>query len=177
MPELKEIGTTKPKSSVGRKSKIQGMAKVYLIDQLAKDKPLVNIQKDLKTLYNIDIAYVNLHSYKKKLKFMIEDRKTDIIQKTLDEIPIANQTVRLDREETLYNISQNIQGQKDKDKIIYGISVLREARQETEQLEPVTANIQFNQFNQLTDEQLLKTKKDLEMKILELSKRGGNSYA
>ena len=112
-------------------------------------------------------------------KNKVEDLRNKLIEKTVEramEVPIANEKVRLQRIEDLYHISTTILEKKDK--VVTALDCLREARQEIKGDTASTQNyLQLNQFNELTNEQLLEKKRELELKFIELNKRGANSYA
>lgn len=84
------------------------------------------------------------------------------------EVPIAMEKNRLERDEALYQLSQELTGKKDK--IYAGLAVLKEAREETKGSQVQPNLFQFNQFNSMTDEELLAKKKQLEKKILDIKK-------
>ncbi len=108
----------------------------------------------------------------------VEDIKQKLIEKTIEkamEVPIANEKIRLQRMEDLYHISTTILEKKDK--VTTALGCLKEARQEVKGDTTSTQNyLQLNQFNELTNEQLLEKRRELEQKFIELTKRGANSY-
>lgn len=109
-----------------------------------------------------------IYYYERTRRDLIETMRIQILEGSLN-IPIAQERIRLSRNEELYQTASKILNSRDK--VLTSLSCLREAREETKG-EAGGTYVQFNQFNQLTDEQLLDKKKQIENKILELSKRG-----
>lgn len=155
---------------------IRDEKELFIIEQFAKLKSC----KEISELYNAKfpdakkIAPYGMHYYKKTRAPIIEQLRERFITRTMN-IPIANERVRLKRTEDLYQESQRIEGVKDKVEV--SLRCLKEAREEIKGESGSTQNfLQFNQYNDLTDEQLLDKQKELENKFLELSKKG-NVYA
>ena len=160
---------------MSRPLKLQGEAQAFTIALFAQQKTLGEIKKLLKDIHDIDINKITLGLFSKKMKIQIEDLKNSYLEKSIEQVPIANEYVRLQREELLYKVSQKLS--RNTERIDYGLKVLREAREETDKKQEVGTAIQFNQFNQLTDEELLDKKKKMESRILELSKTKEGEYA
>ena len=160
---------------MGRALKLQGEAQAFTIALFAQQKTLSEIKKLLKDIHDVDINKCTLGLFSKKMKTQIEDLKNSYLEKSIEQVPIANEYVRLQREELLYKVSQKLS--RNREKIDYGLKVLREAREETDKKQEISTAIQFNQFNQLTDEELLDKKKRMESRILELSKTKEGEYA
>ena len=81
-------------------------------------------------------------------------------------IPIAQEKIRLERDENLYQLSQTIA--KPTDRISSGLACLKEAREELKGGH-IQYN-QYNQYNQFTDAELLEKQKKIEGQIIEISK-------
>ena len=153
----------------------------FICERLVKLIPPSQIAKEWTKEYP-DENHLSLQSiqyYILTRKNKIEDMRQSLIEKTVEkamEVPIANEKVRLQRMEDLYHISSTILMKKDK--ISTGLDCLREARQEVKGDTASTQNyLQLNQFNELTNEQLMDKKRELEQKFIDLSKKGVNSYA
>lgn len=113
--------------------------------------------------------------YKQSRAAIIEEMRDKFIDKAMN-IPIANERVRLKRTEDLYTAASNVVA-KDDNRILSAVEVslkcLKEAREEIKGESGSVQNfLQFNQYNELTDEQLLDKKRELENNFLELSKKG-----
>lgn len=110
-------------------------------------------------------------SYYKRTKApIIEQMREKILNATMNmNIPIADEKVRLRRTEQLYQLSATLV--KKEDIINNSLKCLKEAREETKGEIGSTQNyLQFNQYNELSDEQLIEKKRELEGKIIDLSK-------
>ena len=160
---------------MSRPTKLKEESAAFTISLFAQEKSLSQIKKLLKDIHDVSISKPTLISFSKKMRPQIEDLKSSYLDKSIEQVPIANEYVRLQREELLYKMAQKLS--RNTEKIDYGIKVLREAREETDKKQEVATAIQFNQFNQLTDEDLLDKKKKLESRILELSKTKEGEYA
>lgn len=156
--------------------KLKGDIERYTCNLLAQDKSFKEVQNLLKENQNISVSDVTIRNFAKEKCDEIETIKNSLLAKrAVSEIPIANERVRLEREECLYQLSQGLKSNLNK--IDFGLKCLREARDETKGSGSYTSNIQFNQFNQLTDAQLLLKKAELEKKIIELSRNKEGEYA
>ena len=153
---------------------------VFICEQLMKLKTHREISEGWAKLNPDDkpLTKQAINYYIVTRKNKVEDLRNKLIEKTVEkamEVPIANEKVRLQRMEDLYHISTTILQKKDK--VAVALNCLREARQEVKGDITSTQNyLQLNQFNELTNEQLLEKKRELEQKFIELSKRGVNSY-
>ena len=113
--------------------------------------------------------------YKETRGPIIEEMRNKVLDKAL-KVPIANETVRLQRTEALYQVSTTILDKKDM--VDTSLKCLKEARDEVKgEGSSSQTYLQFNQYNELSDEELLFKKKELENKIIELNKKGEKVYA
>ena len=120
----------------------------------------------VKQTHSHDVSTCTIGRLYKQSVGEVDEQKEKMLAASA-EVPIAMERVRLERDEALYQLSQKLSG--DKDKITHGLAVLREAREESKNA--VQPNIfQFNQFNTLSDEELLAKKKQIERKILDIKK-------
>ena len=151
---------------------------VFICEMLAQSRSYDEISKGWAKLSPEDkpLTKQAIYYYIKTHKNKIEDMRQKFIEKTVEkamEVPIANEKVRLMRMEDLYQVSTTML--KKKDMVTSSLECLREARQEVKGDTGSTQNyLQLNQFNELTNEQLLEKKRELEQKFLELSKKGDN---
>ena len=119
--------------------------------------------------HNIKITTRTVQRYKNTYANRIQDAIDKLTLETQD-IPIANERVRLSREEMLYRKSQTLE--KAEDSINLGLRCLDAARNEFKSnTDGATYNVQFNQFNNMSNAELLKRKKVLEAKIVGFSKK------
>ena len=115
-----------------------------------------------------------IYYYKKTYTAQIEDMRDKIMEKSL-EVPIANEKIRLQRTENLYQVSASILHKKDR--VDTSLKCLKEAREECKgEAGASQSYLQFNQYNELSDTELLEKKKEIERKFLELTRKG-DSYA
>lgn len=152
--------------------KVKSDTEIYICNLFAQNKSASEIREMLKYDHKTSLCLPTIYNIAKKNSAGIEKIRAAMFEKNLKvSIPIASETVRLEREEALFNLSQNLQ--KNTEKISYGLSCLKEAREESKTRETAGANIlQLNQFNYLTDSELLEKKKKLEESIIELNKKG-----
>ena len=161
--------------------KLNPKKEAYICEQLVKLKTHREISEGWAKLNPEDKPLTNqaINYYIVTRKSKVEDLRNKLIEKTVEramEVPIANEKIRLQRMEDLYHISNTILQKKDK--VTSALNCLKEARQEIKGDTASTQNyLQLNQFNELTNEQLLEKKRELEHKFIELSKKGANSYA
>ena len=154
---------------MGRSTKIQGDSERFVCNLLSQEKSVSEICRMLKSIHNIDVGAQVIYRIKKSKELEIEQiRRAKYNLDIKLNIPIASESVRLEREESLYQLSQTLE--LPINKIDYGLRCLKEAREETKiAVQPAQTNIQFNQFNQLTDEELIAKKQSLEKKLLGLT--------
>lgn len=154
---------------MSRATKIRGHIETYVTNLLAQDKPVREICNLLSETHHITIAPITVYKFAKQKEPIIERIKQELSEKMLKRsIPIASEGIRLERNEALWQLSQGLR--RNTERIDYGLRCLGAAREECKNKEPNTTNIQFNQFNQLTDEQLLLKKRELEKSIIDLGK-------
>lgn len=160
---------------------IKDEKELFIIEQFAQLKGY----KAVSELYNSRfpdakrITPQGMMYYKRTRAPLINEARDRFITKSMN-IPIANERIRLKRTEDLYNAAANVVAQKD-EQILNAVEVslkcIKEAREEVKgEIGSTQTFLQFNQYNELTDEQLLDKQKELEQKFIELSKKGENSY-
>ena len=153
----------------------------FICEHIAQMKPYSEIVEDWAKENPVEkpITKQAVYYFVKTRNHIIEDTRQKILEKRIEkaiEVPIANEKIRLQRMEHLYNTASGIRNTKDM--VGTSLDCLKEARQEVKGDSGSTQNfLQLNQFNELTDMQLLEKKKELEEKFIELSKRGANKYA
>jgi len=160
------------------RTEISSEHELFVIQQLAqlKSPKVVAELCDKRFPDDKKISIAMVRYYKHTREPIIEELRDKFISKAMN-IPIANERVRLKRTEDLYNASSNLVARDDDRLVLSAVEVslkcLKEAREEVKGEGSSTQNIlQFNQYNELTDEQLMDKKKELEDKFLELSKKG-----
>lgn len=120
-----------------------------------------------------DIKY-----YQEKRKAEIAELKRDVVSKGIvqaTDIAISHERVRLERYEDLYWKSRKIKGDGPSE-IKCALDCLRAAREETKGEDGGAKTfLQFNQFNNLSDDELIAKKKELEKQIIDMNKMG-DSY-
>lgn len=155
--------------------KITKRARNFICSLSGQYKSAAEIRQMLAQRYEIDVTidaiYYVIHANKKT----VEKFKQKYMSEALD-VPLAIEKVRMERNETLYQLSQTSDELTDKEKITTGLMCLKEARDEMKgsQIGSVTLN-QYNQYNNLTDEQLKQEIKRIESRIaatLNLKKKG-----
>ena|SRR3990167_8489845 len=158
------------------KHKLRGDLETFVCSLFAQEKSGSEIRKMLQDIHGVKVSLPTIQKLSKERESEIEHIRTNMFKDSLKRnIPIASESVRLEREEALYQLSQNLRIKTQK--ITYGLQCLREAREETKAKEApaaVSTNIQFNQFNQLTDAELIEKKKRLEKKIFDTAGSGAN---
>ncbi len=150
------------------KWKLTSSQKMFVCRLIAEGKTNKETIEALKKEHGVDVDRSNIRWYRNSKKYadLLNKMKEKFLSAVL-EVPIAQKRVRLKRLEQKYLESQKM---KDKDRIVYGLKCLKEAKEETKD-EPAENSIQVNQYNELSNEELLQKKKELEQKIIELSKR------
>lgn len=156
---------------------ISGEKELWLCQQLAQIKSPQEVQE----LYHHKfperkpLSVQLIRYYKETRGPIIEEMRNKVLDKAL-KVPIANETVRLQRTEALYQVSTTILDKKDM--VDTSLKCLKEARDEVKgEGSSSQTYLQFNQYNELSDEELLFKKKELENKIIELNKKGEKVYA
>lgn len=119
----------------------------------------------------------NAHYGERAISTFVEKNKDIIgrIRETyladISTIPIAQEKIRLERDESLYQFSQTIA--KPTDRIASGLACLKEAREELKGGH-IQYN-QYNQYNQYTDAELLERQKKIEAQIIDITKETKNA--
>ena len=137
--------------------------KILICNLLAQYKKPRQIMSILKDEHELDVKTKTITKFQVNEKELI-GRLRDRFLSTVAEVPIAQKRIRLERAENLYEISQELEG---KDRVDSGVKVLATAREEVEGKGSSQITLQqFNQYNQLTDEELQDKIKDIESKIM-----------
>jgi hypothetical protein len=139
--------------------------KIFICNLLAQYKTAPEIQSLLKEMHNVDMSRNTIYNIRDKNKQFIEQQRAKYLA-NLSDVPIAQEKVRLERDEELYLLSLGIENPKDR--VSTALSCLKEAREETKKVEYQNNFIQFNQFNTLSDEELLEKKRRIEEKIINI---------
>ena len=156
------------------RSRIVGPARIEACQMLAQFKDPIDIIRRLNAKYDMAISQDTVREFEEKHVKEITTARTRYLSSTM-QVPIANERVRLERVEELYQTCKKL-GRPER-KIRYSLDCIKEAREETKgPSDGMVTNIQVNQFNQLSDEELLDKRKQIEKKIYELSKKGDSSY-
>lgn len=158
-------------------TKIRGHIETYICNLLAQDKNPREVSQLLQDSQRISITSQTIRKFSQEKEPIIERIRQELSEKMLKRyIPIASETTRMEREEALYQLSQSLKQRTER--IDYGLRCLGAAREEckSEKKDSTPQNVQFNQYNILTDEQLLFKKRELEKSIIALSKKGDGSY-
>jgi diphthamide synthase (EF-2-diphthine--ammonia ligase) len=152
---------------VNPKSKSKGLSErnYFICNLLAQYKTAPEVVKLLKEIHGVELSIASIAAIKSNNLKFIERHRAKYLNELMD-VPIAQEKIRLERDEELYNLALTITDKKDK--ISTAITCLKEAREETKRVDHSQSFIQFNQFNQLTDEELLEKKRRLEEKILNI---------
>ena len=160
---------------------------VESIGQIKKEKELFIVEQlaQLKSVGEITSAYVEkfpdrkplnpalIYYYRTSRRGAIEQMRAKFLEEATH-IPIANEQTRLKRAERLFILSETIL--KPENRIDAALECLKYAKDETKGERGGNQYLQFNQFNNLSDRELLEKQKDLENKIVNLSKKGDGSY-
>lgn len=140
--------------------------KFFICNLLAQYKTASEVKELVKEVHNAEISNSVIYSLKKAHPQLIERLRTKYLS-DLTSVPIAQEKVRLERDELLYQLSLTIENEPDR--VDAALRCLKEAREETKSTTQTQNNfIQFNQFNSLTDDELLEKKRRLEEKILNI---------
>ena len=148
------------------KPKAMTEKKFFICNLLAQYKTAPEIQTLVKDVHSDEVSRNSIYSLKKAHPQLIEKLRTKYLS-DLTSVPIAQEKVRLERDEILYQLSLTIENESDR--VDAALHCLKEAREETKSSTQTQNNyIQFNQFNSLTDEELLEKKHQLEAKIINI---------
>ena len=137
----------------------------FICNLFAQYKTAPEVKVLLKEVHEVDLSLSSLNVIRSNNLKFIERHRAKYLNELMD-VPIAQEKIRLERDEELYNLALTITDKKDK--ISTALTCLKEAREETKRVDHSQSFIQFNQFNQLTDEELLEKKRRLEEKILNI---------
>ena len=165
----------------GRKQEISSEQEVFIMQQLAQLKPALEVTKLCNANFpqGKQVSVPTVYYYKRTRAPTIDELRDKFLSKAM-EVPIADEKTRLSRTEYLYQAAAQVVTKADKrvlSAVETSLKCLKEAREEIKGEGGSTQNyLQLNQYNQLTDEQLLEKEKELELKFIELSKKGANSY-
>ena len=149
-----------------KRGHVPAEVKRYVINLLAQSKGYKEIQGLVKTTHEHEISTGAIARVLQTSQGEIEEQKNKFLASSAD-VPIALERVRLERDEALYQLSQKVTGTRDK--VVLGLNCLKEAREESKNTLPTNV-YQFNQFNNLSDAELLAKKKKLEARILDIKK-------
>ena len=158
------------------RSEIKNERELFIIQEFAQLKSVPQVteacNKKFTNLKPLSVYTINY--YKRTRAPVIAQLRDEIINKAM-EVPIANEKTRLQRTEKLYQVATTILAKKDR--VETSLHCLKEAREEVKGESGSTQNfLQFNQYNEFTNEELMEKKRELERKFIELSKKGVNSY-
>lgn len=137
----------------------------FICNLFAQYKTAAEVNKLLKEVHNVELNPMTLSVIKNKNLKLVERLRAKYLSEISD-VPIAQERIRLERDEELYNLALTIENPKDR--IPVALTCLKEAREETKKVEHSQNFIQFNQFNSLTDSELIEKKRRLEEKILNI---------
>ena len=141
---------------------INGDQKLFICNLIAQYKKPREVVKLVEEEHNIVIKGDLVLRYKNSNKDLIDNLRSQFLA-NINDIPIAQKRIRLERADELYEASQEIHTVKDK--VDSSLKCLKEAREETEGKGQSVTFQQFNQYNQLTDEELEDKIKEIEFKV------------
>jgi len=159
--ETGELETNEPENK--KRIFVVPDAKMYICNLLAQYKKPKEIISLIKEEHNIKVSPSSISQYKKENKELIEKLRTSFLA-TINDVPIAQKKIRLERADELYTISQELRGGE---KVNLSLKCLKEAREEVEGAGSGSVTFQqFNQYNALSDEELREKLKEVEEKIV-----------
>ncbi len=136
---------------------------------------ICNLAAQYKTSQEIQSLLFEVHNFNMTSQTIrkIIDRNLKTVEKLREKylsdlmtVPIAQEKIRLERDEELYKLALTIENRKER--INSALTCIKEAREETKKSDHSQNFIQFNQFYTLTDDELLEKKRRLEDKILNI---------
>jgi len=134
---------------------------------IAQYKKPRQIQSILEEEYGVKLGLKRIRNFYGKEEKLIADLRERYLA-TVSEVPIAQKKVRLEREEQLYEVADGIE--EIKGKIDSKLKCLASAREEIEGRGAQSVTFaQYNQYNQLSDEELQYKIKEIELKIAKAS--------
>lgn len=155
--------------------KIKGQVKTFVANLIAQYKTAPDIKKLALEIHKVSLTSTDIYAFKSANSGLIEKLREKFLEKTSD-IPIAQERIRLEREEELYQLSQKVE--KKESKVILGLSCLREAREETKVRSPSEISFnQYNEFRELSDQDLMLKLQEIRRQVTELVKKEGDVYA
>lgn len=156
------------------KCKLSGAARIEACQLLAQFKEPVDIIRRINAKYDLAISQDTLREFEERYIKEITSIRTRYLA-DITKVPIANERVRLERVEEQYQASNRLS--KPERKISYSLKCLKEAREEVKgPSDGMITNIQVNQFNTLSDDELMDKRQAIEKKIYDLRKKGEASY-
>ena len=141
---------------------INGDQRLFICNLVAQYKKPREIVSLMEEEHDIIIKGALVSRYKNSNKDLIDKLRSQYLA-NINDIPIAQKRIRLERADELYDASQEIHTVKDR--VDSGLKCLKEAREETEGKGQSVTFQQFNQYNQLTDEELEDKLKEIEFKV------------
>ena len=147
------------------KSPVLNERNFFICNLAAQYKSATEIQSLLKEVHNFSMTPQTINKITNKNLKTVEKLREKYLADLMT-VPIAQEKIRLERDEELYKLALTIENRKDR--INSALTCIKEAREETKKSEHNQNFIQFNQFNTLTDEELLEKKRRLEDKILNI---------
>ncbi len=147
------------------KSPVLNERNFFICNLAAQYKSASEIQDLLKEVHNFSMTPQTINKITSKNLKTVEKLREKYLADLMT-VPIAQEKIRLERDEELYNLALTIENRKDR--INSALICIKEAREETKKSEHNQNFIQFNQFNTLTDEELLEKKRKLEDRILNI---------
>lgn len=151
------------------KTLIVGQARITACQLIAEFKEPLEVIRLLNDKYDLNISEDTVAKFTEKHEKEIGKLRAQYLSE-VSRVPIANEVVRLERTEDLYKQSQKLEDSSTK--ILRSLDCLRTAREETKGVGGQGLNVQFNQFNELSDEEIVDKKAGLEKKIMDLMKKG-----
>jgi len=131
--------------------------KMFICNMLAQYKKPKEIKKLAKKEHGLTLSSQVICGYRNRNKNLINSLRESFLS-TIIEVPIAQKRVRLDRTEELYQIAKQVDTK---------LKCLKEAREEVEGKGAANLTFQqFNQYNQLSDEELKDKLREVEEKII-----------
>ncbi len=157
-------------------SKLGGDNFFYALSLFAQKKSIDEIGAILKQEKGVTISVIGLKKFKARNLDLIEQEQGKILSTVMQNklTPVAVEQIRLERDEALFQLSQTLD--KPKDKIDYGLKCIKEAREETKG-DGSKNYIQFNQYNELSDKEILEKIKKVKQSIIDVTKKEGEVYA
>jgi hypothetical protein len=175
--ESKPEPTTKPATPVRKLiyniGELDKVKKQMLIEFFGQYKTINEINETFRSLYNISLSGRQLIHFKERNAKEISQARNNYLAEARD-IPIAIEKVRLERDELLYQLSQTLKDNKDK--IHYGLSCIKEAREEAKGQNTSFTFNQYNQTNILSDPELLQKVREAEERVVMLSQKEKEVY-